>query len=125
MSGDPQLYTATYVTFDGKLLAEEVSVSIDKKSGLNPVYTVAKGFAGMAVGASSAEWTIESAAPAADFEINPDPYMITGKLVEVGAVMSGRQMTCKMFLTDATYSHAVNQESKISMKLMGPLKPWE
>lgn len=122
---DPQLYTATYVTFDGKLLAEEASVTIDKKSGLNPVYTVAKGFAGMAVGANSIEMTIESAAPSADFEVNPDPYLQTGKMVEIGAVMSGRQMVGKMFLTDATYSHAVNQESKLTMKLMGAFKPWE
>ena len=122
---DPQLYSATYITFDNKLLAEEASVTIDKKSGLNPVFTVAKGFAGMAIGASSCEMTIESATPSADFEVNPDPYMITGKLVEVGAVMAGRQMTAKMFVTDATYSHAVNQESKVSIKLMGPLAPWE
>ena len=122
---DPQLYTATYVTFDGKLLAEEASVTIDKKSGLNPVYTVAKGFAGMAVGASSIEMTIESAAPAADFEVNPDPYMRTGKLVEIGCVMSGRQMVGKFFITDGTYSHAVNQESKVVIKLMGSFKDWE
>ena len=122
---DPQLYTATWVTFNGKLLAEEASVTIDKKSGLNPVYTIAKGFAGMAVGANSCEMTIESAAPAADFEVNPDPFLQTGELVEIGCVMSGRQMTGKMFLTDATYSHAVNQESKLVMKLMGAFKPWE
>jgi hypothetical protein len=125
MAGDPQLYSATYVTINGKLLAEEASVSIDKKSGLNPVYTVAKGFAGMSVGASSAEWTIESAAPSADFEFNPDPFLATGQMVEVGAVMSGRQMTCKMFITDASYNHSVNAESKLTMKLMGPMKIWE
>lgn len=122
---DPQLYTATYVTFDGKLLAEEASITIDKKSGLNPVYTVAKGFAGMAVGASSIEMTIETATPAADFEVNPDPYLRTGKLVEIGAVMSGRQTVGKFFITDATYSHAVNQESKLTMKFMGSFKDWE
>lgn len=122
---EPQLYTATYVTLDGKLLAEEASITIDKKSGLNPVYTVAKGFAGMAIGASSIEMTIESAAPAADFEVNPDPYLATGRMVEVGAVMSGRQMVGKYFLTDATYSHAVNAESKVTMKFMGAFKLWE
>lgn len=122
---DPQLYTATYVTYDGKLLAEEASITIDKKSGLNPVYTVAKGFAGMAVGASSIEMTIESATPAADFEVNPDPYLRTGKLAEIGCVMSGRQMVGKFFVTDATYSHAVNQESKLVMKFMGAFKDWE
>lgn len=122
---DPQLYTATYVTFNGNPLAEEASITIDKKSGLNPVFTVHKGFAGMAVGASSCEMTIECACPSADFEINPDKYLQTGELVEIGAVMSGHSMKGKMFLTDATYSHAVNQESKLVMKLMGAFKQWE
>jgi hypothetical protein len=121
---DPQLYTATWVKIDKKTLCEEASITIDKKSGLNPVYTVAKGFAGMAIGASSCEMTIESAAPSADFEMNPDPFLQTGELVEVSCTMSGRVMTGKMFLTDATYSHAVNQESKIVMKLMGSFQPW-
>lgn len=122
---DPQLYSATYCTWNGKLLAEEVSVTIDKKSGLNPVFTVAKGFAGMALGAGSIEITIESAAPSADFEVNPDQYLMKGVMAELGFVMSGRQMSLKAFITDATYSHAVNQESKLSIKAMASLSEWE
>lgn len=113
-----QLYSPIFVMIDGKLLTEEASVSIDKKSGLQPVMTVAKGFAGMSQGATTLEVTIETAAPSADFEFNPDAYMRTGAVVEIGLVMSGRQTTVKGFLTDATYSHSVNNESKVTIKAM-------
>ena len=122
---DSILYSNALVTFDGLLLAEEASVTINKRSGLNPVYTVAKGFAGMSQGAGTIELTIDMAVPSSDFEINPDKYMQTGKIVEIGLVMANRQTTVKMFVTDADYSHSVNQEARMSLKLIGPLQAWE
>jgi hypothetical protein len=120
-----QLYSNAYVTIDGKLLTEEASVSIDKKSGLNPVFTVAKGLAGMSQGAGVAEISIENAVPSTDFEFNPDPYMKSGAVVEIGVVMANRQSVFKGFITDATYSHAVNSESKLSLKITAGFEVFE
>ena len=122
---DPQLYTGAYAFMDGKLLSQEVSLTIDKKSGSNPIFTSVLGYAGEALGAPMMEFTIESAAPSADFEVNPDPYMKTMRMAEMGFVMSGRQMAFKAFITDATYTHAVNQESKIVIKGRAPMTEWE
>lgn len=113
-----QLYTNAWVTIDGKLLAEETAVSVDKKSGLNPVWTVAKGFAGMSQGAAYAEISIDNAVPKADFEFNPDQYMRTGQVVEIGVYMAGRQSVFKGFITEATYQHSVNKEGTVSFKFM-------
>lgn len=113
-----QIYSSAYVTIDNKLLAQEVSVTVEKKSALQPVFTLAAGFAGMSLGAGTAEVTIDNAVPSSDFEFNPDPYMRTGAVVEVGLVMAGRQSVFKGFITDATYSHSVNDSSKLSMKLL-------
>lgn len=113
-----QLYSNAYVTIDGKLLTEESSVSVEKKSGLNPVFTVANGFAGMTQGASTAEISVDNAVPSADFEFNPDSYMRTGSVVEIGVIMAGRQSVFKGFITEATYGHSVNDASKLSMKFM-------
>jgi hypothetical protein len=112
------LYSNAYVTVEGKLLTQESSVSVEKKSGLNPVYTVAEGLAGMSQGASTAEISIDNAVPSADFEFNPDAFMRTGAVVEIGVIMAGRQSVFKGFITDATYSHSVNDASKLSMKLL-------
>jgi hypothetical protein len=120
-----QLYSNAYVTIDGALLTEEASVSVDKRSGLNPVFTVAKGFAGMSQGAAVAEISVDNAVPSVDFEFNPDKFMRAGSVVEVGIIMAGRQSVFKGFITEATYSHSVNQESKLSFKITAGFEPFE
>lgn len=115
---DLQLYSNAYVQVDGKLMTEEASVSVEKKSGLNPVFTVVEGFAGMTQGAATCEVSVDFAVPSADFQLNPDPYMRTGAVVEVGIIMASRQTVMKGFITDASYSHSVNDSSKLSMKFM-------
>jgi hypothetical protein len=118
MSNELQLYSNCFALIDGKLLCQEASVSVEKKSGLNPVFTVAVGLAGMSQGAATCEVTIESAVPSEDFEFNPDAFMRTGQVVELGLIMANRQTVTKGFITDATYQHSVNQESKLTMKLL-------
>jgi hypothetical protein len=81
------------------------------------VTTLAAGFAGMSLGAATVEVTIESAVLSTDFEFNPDPFLRTGRTVEVAVLMANRQSVFKGFVTDATYSHSVNKESQLHMKL--------
>lgn len=120
-----QLYSNAYVTFDSAVLAEAASIRINKNPNLNVIATLAKGFAGVNLGAGMCEITIETAVPSADFEVNPDPFMTTGKLVEIGVVMAGRQMQAKMFISGADYSAGVNQPVNLSISLIGPLAEWE
>lgn len=115
---DLKLYSNAEVFINGSLMAEESSVSVAKKSGLNPVFTVANGLAGATKGAATAEVSIESAVPSADFEFNPDSFMLVGEVVELRVVMANRETNCKGFITDATYSHSVNDSSKLSMTLL-------
>jgi hypothetical protein len=115
---DLKLYSSCEVFINGTLLAEEASVSVKKNSGLNPVMTVANGFAGMTPGASTQEVTIESAVPSADFEFSPDGFMLVGEVVDLRVVMANRETNCKGFLVDASYTHGVNDASKLSMTLM-------
>jgi hypothetical protein len=115
---DLKLYSNAEVYINSLLLAEEASVTVEKKSGLNPVFTVAIGLAGMTQGAATAEVTIESAVPSADFEFNPDGYMQIGEVVDFRMVMASRETNCKGFITDATFAHGVNDASKLTMKLL-------
>jgi hypothetical protein len=113
-----QLYSNAYVLINGLLLTEESSVTVEKKSGLNPVFTSVNNFAGATQGASTAEISIDNAVPSADFELNPDQFMRTGQVVEVGVIMANRVSQFVGFMMDATYSHSVNDSSKLSMKLL-------
>jgi hypothetical protein len=118
-------YSSAFVTIDGRLLAEEASVSITKHSGLNPVFTVLKGFAGVSQGAGTMEITIDNAVPSADFEFNPDGFLKSGSVIEVGVLMASKQTVARGFVMEATYHHSVNQESRLSFKVMTGLEVFE
>ena len=120
-----QQYSLIYATIDGALLTQEASLTINMKSGLNPVFTVAGGFSGMTKGADSIEATIESAIPSTDFEYNPSQALRTGTPIEVGFIAAGRQLVAKGFVTEADFSHSVNNESKLSLKCMLKMADWE
>ena|SRR5688572_7206932 len=120
-----QLYASGYVQVDGKTLTEETSLTLEKKSGLNPVMTVINGFSGMSQGATTVEISIDSAVPSRDFEFNPDRYMRLGSVVEVIVQMAGRLTTVKGFITEASYSHSVGDAAKLSMKLMCKFEDFE
>lgn len=113
-----QIYTLVSCYIDGSGLLEEGSITIDVSSNAQPVNTVGKGFAGMSPGAATVAVSIDSAIPAAGFEFNPGDYTRTLKIVEFTAFAAGKTMTTKGFLTDYSLTHAVNSESKLSMKLM-------
>jgi len=115
---DMKLYSNAEVYLNGTLMTEEASVTMEKKSGLNPVFTVANGLSGMTQGAATIEVTVETAVPSADFEFNPDGFMLVGEVVELRMVMANRETNVKGFITDASFSHSVNDASKLSMKLL-------
>lgn len=120
-----QLYASGYISVDGVTLTEETSMTLEKKSGLNPVMTVIGGFAGMSQGATTCEISIDNAVPSRDFEFNPDRYMRLGSVVEVIVQMAGRLTTVKGFITEASYSHSVGDAAKLSMKLMTRFEDFE
>ena len=115
---DLKLYSNAELFVNGTFLAEEASVSVKKASGLNPVFTVGNGFAGMTQGAPTIEVSVESAVPSADLEFARDSYMLVGEVVEVRIVMANRESNIKGFVTEASYTHSVNDSSKLSMTFM-------
>lgn len=120
------LYANAYVEVVGVgLLTQENSVSIEKKSGLIPVFTSVWGLGGMTQGASTLEITIENAIPSADFEFNPDPYMRTGAVIEMKIFVAGRVTVVQGFITDSTFSHSINDSSKLSIKFLGRFADFE
>lgn len=112
------LYANAYLGINGTIVVQETTLSVAKKAGMNPVFTTALGFAGMSQGAPIMEVSFESAVPSADFEFNPDRYMLLGEEVDVSILMAGRQTNTKGFITEATYTHGVNQEAKLSMSII-------
>lgn len=120
-----ELYTNASVTVEGALLAEEVSLSIDRETRAQEVLTVHKGFAGLSPGAKILTATIDNAVPSSDFELDPSTYMDELRVVEVTFYVAGKSLTSKGFIIGDTFGHAVNTESKLNFKFVGEFAKWK
>src|SRR5882762_3378831 len=105
---NPVLYTRAFVTINGRLLTQEMNLSVDRDTKAQEIETVALGFAGVSPGAMVTRVKIDNAVPSADFELNPGPFMTALQVVEVGILAANRQMTCKMFVLSDNFTHATN-----------------
>lgn len=114
-----QLYTNAIITWNGSTLAEESSVTVDVVSNAQEVTTVSKGFAGLSPGAPKITVKIESAVPFAGFELNPGKYVRTLTVGELSVFAASAQLTSKGFITDYSFTHAVNQDSRLSLTFIG------
>jgi hypothetical protein len=110
--------------FNG-LLTQESSVTVSKKSGMNPVFTSARGLAGASPGAKTVEISIENAIPALDFEMLPDKSILRNEFLEVHVVMAGKTSKHEVFTTEVDFSHSVNDAAKMSIKFMGRFDVFE
>src|SRR6266404_659968 len=116
MAGNLVLYSLAFITFEGSLLAQEASCSIRRTTGSQPVGTVALGYAGESPGMAMCEIEIESAVPIAALEIDPTKVMQGLIPVEIGVVMAGKVAKSKGFIHEDDYRHALNQESKQTLR---------
>ena len=120
-----QLYTLVTCYVDGAMLAEEARVTIDRETNAQNVLTVAKGFAGLSPGAAMMMITIESAIPAAAFELNPGFKMKNLVVTEFTFAAAGSVLTTKGFIVSDNLAHAVNSESKLDMKIVAEMADWK
>lgn len=119
-----QIYTFAEVYVDGRKLMEQASVKVTRDSKAQPVYTVARKFAGMSPGAEELMISIESAVPASDFELNPGAYIKAMKPVKLTIFAGGRTLETNGFFTKDDFSHSVNAEAKLSFDFMGEFADW-
>ncbi len=122
-----EIYTLAIVLLDGSLLTEESSVTIDRDGRMQPVDTVAKGFAGMSPGAPIIRIDIENGVPARDFEVNPGRYFINPgdiQIVELTVFAANRRLTTKGFILKDNFRHAVNAEARLAFNFIGEPADW-
>ncbi len=117
------LYSPAFVQINGNTLFEEVSVSVDRTSGNQEVVTVPKGFAGVSLGASKTEITIESAVPLAGFE-NPGPTPLDQQMgalaiVSFNVQTASQNLTFNGFIMSIANSHAAGSPAKVTYKAVG------
>lgn len=119
---DFNLYSKFWVTYEGTLLSEEASVTINRDPGLQRVDTVAKGFAGVSQGSPSISINVDSGIPAGGFEvkrIGNDMLFANVVVLTIINPLSGEQLISKGFIMSDSSNHAVNSEAKTSFSFLG------
>lgn len=112
---------------NGALLAEEMSVTLERDTKAIEIETVVKGLAGYSPGAARTTCDVECAVPVADFELNPGKYWSnngTPVVVEWTLFAAGRTLTFKGWIPKDKFQHGVNQASKISFSAVGQYADW-
>lgn len=107
-------YDKVTVYINGQLLVEEASVSLKATSGLNKVYTVQKGFAGVSKGAEEMSISVSSAVPADNFEYMPQ-NMPQGGIINVALFCGGKTLSTQGIVMDYDLSHSFGQHATLAM----------
>ena len=119
MAANLSLYSLIYVTVNGALLTEHLSVEVRRLTDAQIIKTVAKGFAGVSPGAPWCSIDVKSAIPSAAFELDPGPFMKALQSVEMGLQLASQQAVSKGFILEDSFSHAVDSPSGLSFKYVG------
>jgi hypothetical protein len=121
------LYSVIYCTAQGKLLAEEVNVTINRNPQAIKVETVVKALAGLSPGAAFMEVDIESAVPSAGFELDPSIFWSdngTPQPVEFQFFAAGSILTTLGWIDNDSLSHGVNTRVTQKIKIIAQYAPW-
>ncbi len=125
MATNLQLYSLIYVTVNGALLTEHLSVEVRRLTDAQVIKTVGKGFAGVSPGAPWCSIDVKNAIPSADFELDPGPFMKALQSVEMGLQAASKQAMSKGFILEDSVSHAVDSPSGLSFKYVGTYPDWK
>jgi hypothetical protein len=120
-----ELYSNAAVYVRGALLVENTSVTIDSKTGAQPVLTMPLGFAGMSPGAPTTEISFDNAVRADGLEYDPTDDMKNMRVVPLQVFAGGKTFISSGFITEYSFKKAVNSEATISLKAMCNFGEWK
>ncbi len=126
------LYAIGEIYINGKICAQEASMTFSRKTNSQAVLTVALGYAGESPGAPMCEVEVTSAVPSSGYEIDPGDFMgstgddtTTGlQVVKFTLFVAGQILAFKGFIIEDSFSHAVNSEAKLHFKARGEFSLW-
>lgn len=114
-----QIYERGAFFFDGQLLVELVSYSVDVQTGMNEVNTLSKGFAGMSPGSEKTMVEVTEALPRAGFDFAALSKAQGLDVVEFVCFLGGEKLKCKGFITGLKISGGADKAAEISFNFTG------
>lgn len=120
-----QLYSKVYVYINGSLLVQNADVKITRHSGMTPLSTLFRSFAGSAQGNQFIEIAIGNAVPEAGFEYDPGIVEETyGAFVNISLVAGGSTLTTDGNIIEDNLSYAIDSSSKLDITFHGEYANW-
>lgn len=116
-----QLYATASIYVNGSLLAEETSINITRDAHSESIHTVGAGYAGEMYGSPTVEVMVDSAVPAAGFEMDPGKFMGAMQEITFSVFANSTILSFTGFIVSDNFAHAVNSASKLSFKAKGSI----
>jgi hypothetical protein len=114
-----ELYSQGQIFADGQLVADATTVKLDFNTNDNPVFTLAKGFAGITPGAGQTGVSIDQAIPRAGYDYDWFQRAVGRTPVEIVAWRGSKKMNIKGFIQTIGEQLGVNQTSVGSIAIIG------
>lgn len=120
-----ETYTDARIDIRSSMLTEEASITLDRQSGAQRVFTVPKGFAGVSPGARLMELTVDNAVPSTGFEYDPGDDMEGFIEVPLTIYAAGKTLTTTGYVESDSFKHAVNSEAMQGLKMVLVWSLWQ
>ena len=122
-------YAYATIEVENMLLAEEASITVDRMTNSQPIFTTIHGYNGESPGSLVCELSVESAVPSAGFEMDSGPFMAALGVGTDGEKPEGvdfkihlansKTLQFKGYIVSDSFNHSTNAASKISFKARG------
>jgi len=115
-----EVYSKATLLWNGTIMAEESNVTIRRMSQGKPVFTQAKGFAGISPGAKYMTVSIRNAVPR-DGNLGVDVDTAIDSLIpgELTCIVGNRRLVSRGFILEDSLTAGVDAASEVSFEFTG------
>jgi hypothetical protein len=114
-----QAYEKGAIFAAGVMLAEALNFSLEHDSGLQPVHTMQKGFAGMSPGSPMTKGSVSSAVPRAGVDLAYLDKMTAGNPIDFVCYARGKKIKFKGYITNLKESYGADKSAELSFDFAG------
>lgn len=118
MAGN-QIYDSAAVFCNKVFLAEIETIEVDEASGVHPIITMGKGFAGISPGAQQITVQLKGAIPRAGLEFDFRSALQNNTEIELVWFAHSKTMSSKGYLTQSKQSYSASNPSSIDATFIG------
>lgn len=114
-----QLYDRGTVFFDGQMLVESTSVSVDVDPALNEIHTMQRGFSGVSPGSEKVRIDVNEALPRAGVDYDALSQLQGVEVVDFVLFVGAKKFKTKGFISNLKMNLGVDRAAEYSFSFIG------